>query len=326
MYGRWFNTVVICFWFSAMSWLAAEKILPALFDGDRPDDQVSLQEPRAHPDCWQIKWQDRTLGFSASQVHRPSGGGVEMRSIVRFERLPLESMASELLGPLSSLAEPLFSGGQGVVFDMLIATQVRFGEQGRLRRLHTTVDLADRKGFLLVDGEVLSSGKLFVTVWLDDGSASSSVRRVQVLKREIDLPADALISDSLTPRAELKNLSLGQTWTFPIYRAFPPNSPVQIVQGRVEQHEIIFWDSNDVETMLVVYRSAGGSDLNMSSGPLGKEWVRRDGIVLQQEANFAGIRLRFERLPEPTDDALKEWLDADRYPRLWGESAVALDD
>jgi len=318
--------VVICFWCSAMTWLAAEKILPALFDGDPPDYQASLRTPRARPDCWKIKWQDRSVGFSASQVCPVPGGAVELRSVVRFERLPLKSMASELLGPLSALAEPLFIGGHGFELDMLVATQMRFDKRRRLLWLRTTVDLADREGFLLVDGEVLSSSKLLLTVWLNDGTAPGTLRGVQVMSREIDLPADALISDSLTPRAELKNLSLGQTWTYPVYRAFPPNSPVQIVQGTVKQHEIIFWDSNDVETMLVVYRSAGGSGLNMSGGPLGKEWVRRDGAVLQQEVSFSGLHLRFERIPEPTDDVRKEWLDADRHPRLWNRSAAGVGD
>ena len=139
-----------------------------------------------------------------------------------------------------------------------------------------------------------------------------------MLSREIDLPADTLVSDSLTPRAELRNLSLGQTWTFPVYRAFPPNSPVQIVQGQVEQHEIIFWDSRDVETMLVVYRAAGGPGLNFSDGPLGKEWVRRDGVVLQQEVSFSGLSLRFERLPaSATDNAHKAWLTDDAHARFW---------
>ena len=322
MYGRWCNTVVICFWFAAMSWLAAEKILPALFGGDPPDYQAALKISRARPDRWRIKWKERSLGFSASQTRQRPGGGVELRSIVRFEQLPVKSIAAELFGPLSALVEPLFAGERDFELEMLIATQMLFDNQRRLRWLHTTVDLADRRGFLVVDGQVQASGKLFLAVSLDDGTSSSDSSRIQVLQREIDLPPDALISDSLTPRPELKNLSLGQTWTFPVYRAFPPNSPVQIVRGKVQQHEIIFWDDRDVETMLVIYRSAAGSGINMSGGPLAKEWIRRDGSILRREVSLSGLQLRFERLPESTHDVRTEWLDADQHPRLWNTRAA----
>jgi hypothetical protein len=138
------------------------------------------------------------------------------------------------------------------------------------------------------------------------------------LRQELELPPDALVSDAFTPRSELKKLHVGQSWTIPVYRPFPPNSPLEIVAVHVEGHEGIIWEGKDVETLRVVYRTDAGSGIRASRDPVGREWVRRDGTVLRQEIGMSGLQLRFERLPPDNLDTRKNLLDPARHPALWG--------
>ena len=116
---------------------------------------------------------------------------------------------------------------------------------------------------------------------------------------------------------ELKDLHVGQSWTIPVYRAFPPNSPVQIVEAKVERHDIIFWEGSDIETMLVVYRMDAGSGLRATSQATAREWVRPDGTVLRQELVFSGLTLRFERQMRRPTDTNEALLDDALHPRYW---------
>jgi hypothetical protein len=139
----------------------------------------------------------------------------------------------------------------------------------------------------------------------------------QIFHHTMHLPPEILLTDSVSPRPELKHLRVGQTWTLPVYRAFPPNQPVQVVQATVERHEIIFWEGVDIETLLVVYHSDSGAEIQAARSALGKEWVRSDGTIVRQEVSLAGMRIQFERLGDPSRDQRVEWLDADAHPRLW---------
>ena len=116
--------LVVCFWVAAMSWLAGEKILPVLLEGDPPDYRASLQESEAGPVCWQIKWEERPIGFAATQVLPPEAGCTESRRIVHFAELPLESMAGAMLGPLAAVIRPLLSGSGDLQVETLIATEL----------------------------------------------------------------------------------------------------------------------------------------------------------------------------------------------------------
>jgi hypothetical protein len=85
---------------------------------------------------------------------------------------------------------------------------------------------------------------------------------------------------------------------------------------------VILWDGNEVETLLIVYRTDAGSGVQAARDPVGWEWVRRDGVVLRQEIALSRLRLRFERLPDAPVDPRAQWLDDTRHPRLWGTAAT----
>jgi len=316
------HTIVVCFWLATMGWLAVVKILPGLRRGERPDYYSTLdrEAPIRPPDCWRIVWRDRTIGFAATDVDRRPDGQAVMRSVVQFDELPVQSMANELFGVLAVMLKPMFQGTGDLQIELLIASQMQFDSEQRFSGFTTRVNAAQQADFLVLSGNTDAQGTLTFEARMHDGGQGSGT---QILKREVDLPAGALVSDALAPRPELKNLSVGQSWTVPVYRPFPPGSPPQIIQATVIRLEPIFWESNEVETMLVEYQSVAGSNINIASDPIGREWVLLDGTVVRQQVIFSGLKFQFDRLPEDNPDVRIELLDANKYPRLWQPAHAA---
>ncbi len=311
------HTIVICFWLATMSWLAVVKILPGLRQGERPDYYSALapDAPHLEPHCWRIIWRDRNIGFAATDIDHLHGGQVVMRSVVQFDQLPLQSMSNELFGVLAVVIKPLFRGFGDTGMELLVASQMQFDADRRFSGFTTRIDVGQQKDFLVLSGDTDANRTLSFEAWMFDGTSSG--RGTQILKRKIELPPGALIGDALAPRPELKNLRVGQSWTVPVYRPFPPGSPPQIIQAIVKRHETISWEGKEVETMLVVYRSEAGSSINIASDPIGREWVQSDGTVIRQEVIFSGLKFQFSRLPPGHQDSRIELLDVTKHPRLW---------
>ena len=314
MFGRTFNGLVVVFWTIAMTWLLAEKVIPPMLGGDPPDYQSILEPPTREtlPDAWKLRWKDRMVGFAASRVEVRPSGELDRLTFVEFEDLPLEAILSEMLGPVAAIVKPLIQNSRGLDLNMLVATRMTFDADRRLSRFDTTIDLSDFRGFLKLDGTVQEDGQLDIVAQLSSGSVGSG----QTFKHSVQLPPEALVEGSLSPRPELKGLYLGQKWTIPVFRSFPPNSPVQILQAEVEQHDVILWGSEEVETKLVVYRTEAGSGVQATREPISREWVRDDGTVLRQQVRFSGLELTFEREPETSLDPGIGKLD-ELQQRLW---------
>ena len=314
MFGRIFNGLVVVFWMIAMTWLLAEKVIPPMLGGDPPDYQSVLEpaEEEKLPDAWKIRWKDKTVGFAASRVELRPDGELDRLSFVEFEDLPLESILSEMLGPVAAIVKPLIQNSHGLDLDMLVATRMTFDEDRRLARFETNIDLGDFGDFLRLTGTVQEDGKLDIVAQLSSGSFGTG----QTFKHSVQLPPEALVEGSLSPRPELKDLYIGQTWTIPVFRSFPPNSPVQILQAEVDKHEIIMWGSDEVETKLVVYRTEAGSGVQATREPISREWVREDGAVLRQQVRFSGLEMTFERESESSIDTRIDKLD-ELQVRLW---------
>lgn len=314
MFGRIFNGLVVVFWMIAMTWLLAEKVIPPMLGGDPPDYQ-SVLVPAAEetlPDAWKIRWKERTVGFAASRVEIRPDGELDRLSFVEFEDLPLESILSEMLGAVAAIVKPLLQNSRGLDLDMVVATRMTFDEDRRLARFETNIDLGDFRDFLRLQGTVQEDGNLDIVAQLSSGNFGTG----QTFKHSVQLPPEALVEGSLSPRPELKDLYLGQTWTIPVFRSFPPNSPVQILQAEVEKHQIIMWGSDEIETKLVVYRTEAGSGVQATREPISREWVREDGAVLRQQVRFSGLELTFEREDEGSIDPRIEKLD-ELQERLW---------
>ncbi|MBC8356684.1 MAG: hypothetical protein H8E66_32310 [Planctomycetes bacterium] len=298
-----------------MTWLLAEKVIPPMLGGD-PPDYASALEPEvraALPDAWKIRWEGRTVGYSASRVETCPTGELDRLTFVEFEDLPLEAILSEMLGPVAAVVKPLLQNSRGIDLDMVVATRMTFDTDRRLSRFDTNIDLSGFQDFLKLEGTVQEDGKLEIVAQLSSGSFGSG----QTFKHSVQLPPEALVEGSLSPRPQLKDLYIGQKWTIPVFRSFPPNSPVQILQAEVEKHDIIMWGSGDIETMLVTYRTEAGSGVQATRDPISREWIRpKDGAVLRQQVRFSGLELTFERENEGAIDPRIDKLD-ELQQRLW---------
>lgn len=299
-----------------MSWLVARKVLPPLVGGNPPDYTLSLPAPdkKSEPICWRISWNNRRVGTAASQLIRRSDGGSAQRHVVHFERLPLQAMLSEGFGLLGSAFKQLLGSDSNVELNILLATELRFNAQQRFTDFNTKGDIGDINDFLVVEGAVDEQSKLNLVTRLRTPIIGQPM---QVLRHELPLPREALVNDAFAPRPELKNLRVGQRWTIPVYRPFPPNSAVQIIEAVAERLDVIVWDARDVETVLVVYREEAGSGLHSSREPIAREWIRADGVVVQRELRLSGLKILFERMSSKAVDPEIEMLDSDKHPRFW---------
>jgi hypothetical protein len=115
---------------------------------------------------------------------------------------------------------------------------------------------------------------------------------------EIVMPADAFLSDLLSPQSQLPGLRDGQSWSVPIYNPLSPGkNPVEIIFATVEGTEQKVWGGAQVIAWRVVYRSDPGSGPAGDQNVRGIVWVRcRTGAVIEQQVRMSGATIDFVRL------------------------------
>lgn len=299
MGNRWLNTLIVVFWLVAMNWLVRTKIFHSLSGSELPSYAPSrlLDQPDEREVGWSIEWNRRHLGTARSRIHIQWDGSSRVVSSIEFHDLPLDILARQLFGPAGALLP------NSVQFDKLLnlALQIRnesvFDPFGQLQHLRTTVDIFDIQEFIQVQGNLLPDGKLNLVVRLKDQGNLTDFPK-SVIRRSIDLPAGGLVVDSLAPQPKLKNLRVGQQWTFQSYRPFPPNSSLQMVEAKVEGRQTIQWNGKPVQVFKVSYRNDAGSSLTASREPFGYLWVRSDGVVVKQQVRFASLNVAFIRISD----------------------------
>ena len=283
-----------------MGWLWVEKIWPTLTEGDRPQYAEVLPDVDEPPRRveWEIQYAGRPIGTASNVSLRQPDGSGRMESTVRFDDLPLGEIMSELLGALGNLLTPLWKSDQDIRVKMVVDSAMEIDSDGNLASFTTDVKIADLPNVIRIEGEV-AGAKLKVAVCMADEHGEMQTQ----FRDEIDLPRQAMVSGALSPQDRLTELHVGQTWTMPVYRPFPPNSPVQMLQATVECHEVFIWNDQSLKAYQVVYRDDAGSGITIAREPIGRMWVREDGEVLQQEARVANMQFRFVRLPDPSSSA-----------------------
>jgi len=307
MESRWYNGVIVLFWFSTMTWLVVDKVLPPLRRGDPPSYQTIYEgsETADPPVAWQMNWNNQPLGWAVSRVTRDSAGMTEVDSRVQFDKVPLEEMSPALLrAVVRSLVAPI---GE---LEMQAHSRMEIDPLGRLAGFRSAVRVAGFPDSIVMHGTVEGSR---LKIHVESGDVRYDTERY--------LPDDALIGDELSPLARLPGLHVGQSWTVPVYSPIrPPNSPMEILQAKVEDWEMIIWNGQAINTMAVIYRSDSGSGFGTLREPRGKLWVTDDGTVLRQEVNVFGSRLTFTRLYSQESLALADKIDELTLPRATREA------
>ena len=89
-----FNVIVVLFWLATMSWLVVAKVLPPLRVGEPPSYRSILdQSQKQLPVCWNIRLQDKSIGWAANRVERRPDGITELVSRVYLQDVPLDRFA-----------------------------------------------------------------------------------------------------------------------------------------------------------------------------------------------------------------------------------------
>jgi hypothetical protein len=284
-------------WLLTTTWLLVAKVLPPLLVGEPPNYRTIIsadqRKPRP-PVWWSIRWNDKPLGWAASDIVHSPDRMSEFHGRVFLRELPLVEMLPPLV---NALVKPVFSSAEAV--DLDARNRMNIDPLGRLSSFDTHVHIASIRDAIRIEGTVEGS-KLKLMFRLGDLSEPS----------ERYLPSDALVTDEFTPQAYLPGLRVGQTWTMPSYSPLrPTGDPMEILQATVERTEDILWDGNTVEAHLVVYRADPGAGLLTVGEPRGRLWVRADGLVMRQEISIMNTKLLFTRQSVEKCRRLAEVLD-----------------
>ena len=277
LHRPWSMPLVVLFWFVTSGWLLVTKILPSLAPGSPPGYQAFYTaENRLVPVAWTVLWNDRPLGWATSQSERTEEGGIEVESLLRFDRLPI----TEVLPPW---AKPLLpkSFNADAAYSLDARGQLSIDRRGDLRSFSSTVSLPATVGSVFLDGRI---DKGEVTVDVRSNGMSYTVSR--------QLPSRLAIRDELTPQAMLPGLYQNQQWTVPVYSPLRAGrTPIQILRATVVGQESMFWEDQLVRVDVVHYVD----DSLSHHDPLCRLWVDRSGRVLKQESLLLGSKLMFVR-------------------------------
>ena len=313
MEHRGIQICILLLWVTSMGWLGMTKIAPTLGHKDQPDQRTFRPESSEDVDtqAWTIRWNHRSIGWARSTTRRFTDGQGHVESVVRLENLTARQMLKDMFGTAAIMLRAMDSGGidDDMQFGCRISTEMNFDAFGRLKRFSSSLDL-DSLGELLTTRGSMGDGRLSVDVrtgsaiegvslgsFMGNESTNKGTDEDQgvLLSREFEIPADALVADSLLPQSRLTGLDVGQRWTFKAYRAYPPQNPLREMEAQVERSEMLSWAEQVEPVFVVSFRDTSGSSLTAASEPNSWLWVRKDGTVLKQRMRLGNVTIDFLR-------------------------------
>lgn len=301
MVRRWYSLGVVLFWLATMGWLIQQKVLPPLLVGNPPTYRsiVADRGPSDPPAGWQISLAGQPIGWAVSTTQRLESGLTQIRSRIRFARLPLSQLTPTWMQSLFRMLE-VDRDFPDLALALNASSNLEIDPLGHLVGFHTKARLAPS---LPGAPEPVREGgdaqfNLFLQGVVEGRQLKLTVRSGDfVYDTHTYLPPDALMSDALSPHARLPDLRVGQTWTVPIYSPLrPPNSPLDVLHATVEREEPFVWQSRTVTALVVVFRNDPGSGLSTAHDVQARAWVDADGNVLKQELMLMSARLTFDRM------------------------------
>jgi hypothetical protein len=277
------------------------KILPSLSPGSPPGYQaLYMAENRPVPVAWTVLWNDQPLGWAMSQSERTEPGGMEVESLLHFDRLPIDEVL-----PVWTKLLLRQSFTPGVSYALDARGHLTIDPQGDLRSFQSVVNLPATADRVFLNGRI---DKGEVTVDVRAHGMNYTVSR--------HLPRQITIGDELSPQATLPGLYHNRQWTVPVYSPLRPGqAPIQILHARVAGEESMFWDDKLVRVDVVHYRD----DPAMHREPRCRLWVDRSGRVLKQESLILGAKLVFLRR---SDEAAVDLVSSVTMPSDDGEAAA----
>lgn len=286
LYRPAFIPLIVLFWVVTSGWLVVTKILPSLTPGSPPGYQAyHVSNGRLLPVAWSVLWNDELLGWATSLATRSDEGGLEVYSLLHFDRLPIDKVLPQWAKMMLPTA---LDATASYAFDA--HGRLSIDPRGELRTFSSVVNIPATGGRVLLDGRI------------DDGEVNVDVRAHGVeynVSRHI--PRHLTIGDELSPQATLPGLYPDRQWTVPVYSPLRPGqSPIQILHARVAGEESMEWEGRMERVHVVHYRD----DPSLHREPKCRLWVDRGGRVLKQESLMLGAKLVFVRQSDADAEAL----------------------
>jgi hypothetical protein len=289
MMSRGFNLLVIGFWVTTMSWLMWVKVLPPLLEGTPPSYQKILEQDSqdAHPVVeWDLLVDGEAAGHARTETLRIEDEVTQINNEIHFTDLPW----SKLMPVRLSIADDPLREAEEQRLQVTLKNLVEIDPLGRLAGFDSSLSYGDVQDAVRVLGTV-QEDELNLTI--SAGSFKFSTKMF--------ISPDAMVGDSLSPLTRLPELKLGQRWSEPVYSALRPSSrPLEILYAKVEREDMIIHAGRSITTLLVVYRGEASGGIGQEGKVRGRTWVRKDGLVLQQEVLLGDSWLRFVRRPVET--------------------------
>jgi hypothetical protein len=210
----------------------------------------------------------------------------------------VDRLVTELLGSLGPVVRHALLGRGELWLDVAVVTTTDFAPDGNLQSFVSRVHTGEIRDLMRVAGTV-DDRRLDITVFgMSDTSSGQPATLRELYRKEVVLPPNVMVSNTFSPQPRLADLRVGQRWTFPVYRPFPPGSAAEIMEAQVEADATLDYLGEPTRALLVVYRREAGSGISAAQEPTGRMWVRGDGTVLRQELRVANLQLTFDRTPE----------------------------
>jgi len=280
----WAIPLVFLFWCISSGWLLTAKIIPSLAPG-APPGQQAVHAPQGQPVGWTVLWNDQPLGWAVSQSHRLDDGGMDVESVLHFDRLPMDKV-------LPSWTKPLLrqTFDPETVLTLDARGRLSIDVSGTLRSFRSAITIPALSEQVVLNG-MIDDGLVTLLVSAGDSHYSTSRR----------LPRNISLGDELSPQAMLPGLTANRRWTVPVYSPLRfGQSPIEMLYAHVAGEESMFWNDSLVRVDVVHYRD----DPSQHHEPRCRLWVDRTGKVLKQESVVLGSRLVFLRRSDEAAERL----------------------
>ncbi|MDX1962800.1 MAG: hypothetical protein SFX18_06585 [Pirellulales bacterium] len=280
---RWFAGLVVAFWVTSMGWLLVTKLLPPLQMGEPPSyrsiyGNAAISRPR--PVGWQMTWRDKPMGWAVTHYECDDQNYTTVQSHVHFDFLPVDELLPVLF---RGLWDSRVRGLGKIHLDA--DSKIVIDPHGLLQSLSFHLTSPELPEPIRVTGQ-LRNEKLQIVIFNQSQQFT-----------KLELPGNVVLGNDLSPMSRLPGLTVGQTWTVPIYSPFrvTTSSPVEMYQATVERRDILLWQ-NDLHPVLVVtMRPDSGALGTNQRRPRARLWVDEMGQVLLQESFIQNFKLAFTR-------------------------------
>jgi hypothetical protein len=277
MGNRLFISAVLLLWFSSMTWLVVDKILPSFFGG-KPPATSGLETGKTV--AWRVKWAGRPVGWAASLRMQGTSNTTELRNRVLLKDVPLLDLAPTWM-------RTIVGSFGNMKFDT--QTLIELDALGNFASFRSRVAVNDIPSVFRISGRMLDSQLEFK---VRSGSLTYTTQAY--------IPNQAALSEALFPDARLPYMYVGRHWQKEVFSPFKsPGTPVELVEAEVVAIESLQYGDETVRVMRIDYRSLPGPGIPEANRLQAVTWVEpKSGMVLRQDVYIANSKLRFERLAD----------------------------